>query len=648
MVSSPPIIESATSKRLGALLAERQRRIDKAYGESSLYAFTKLMWPVLEPATEFIEGWVPQAICEHLQAVSNGQIKRLIINVPTGFSKSIITCSMWPAFEWGPMNLPHLRYLLFSYSDELSLRDNDRCRDLISSPEYQRLWGDRVQLLPNQNAKGMYGNTAKGWRLASSTGAKTTGFRGNRVVLDDPHNVKDGESKQKMETTVRWFRESAMTRLNDHRKDAVVVIMQRISELDVCGMIMSEGLDFEKLIIPMHFDTRRIYTNGIGWTDPRGLDSEGYPLIGAELDAREGDLAWPERICDPELAELELQMGSFAVSGQFNQSPSPRGGAIFGRDDWQPWPPAEWWDRWEAELFNLEEDQREQTLAAMCRDKRAEYPPFDYVLASLDTAQTEKTENDYSALTIWGVWYDTKPRTTASLNESDDVSRWSVMPESEVPKMMLIHGWQKRLLLHGPPLVLPPGVEDRDWRLAMRRIYRKPDSTEVFPEPGYGEAMALQYIRSGRHREKWGLVEWVADSCRRFNVDQLIIESTAAGFQVSSEMQRLYADMPFAVNLVPVGKLDKVARAHSVQHFWANKQIYVFKDHQGMVKTWAEPIIDEMAVFPKGAHDDATDSCVMAIRYLRDRGMLIRNEEANRAWDETVGYKRTPPPLYQV
>jgi hypothetical protein len=75
---------------------------------------------------KLVEGWPLDAICLHLEAVTFGDINRLLINVPPGFMKSLLTDVFWPAWEWGPMNMPHTRYVAFSYSEGITTRDNKR------------------------------------------------------------------------------------------------------------------------------------------------------------------------------------------------------------------------------------------------------------------------------------------------------------------------------------------------------------------------------------------------------------------------------------------------------------------------------------------------------------------------------------------
>src|SRR5512143_1152770 len=118
-------------------------RLDKQAAEGSLLKFAEYVWPVVEPAIPFIKGWAIEAIAEHLEAVTHGHIRRLLMNVPPGFTKSLMTDVFWPAWEWGPRNMPWLRYVCASYSNHLTERDNMRCRNIVISDRYKKLWGRR-------------------------------------------------------------------------------------------------------------------------------------------------------------------------------------------------------------------------------------------------------------------------------------------------------------------------------------------------------------------------------------------------------------------------------------------------------------------------------------------------------------------------
>src|SRR5260370_7657628 len=122
-------------------------RMEKA--RRSLKAFMMQAWPVLEPGTEFVEGIHIDAVCCHLQAVTEGRIPNLIINVPPGHAKSLLTGVFWPAWTW--INHPESRWLFSSYREPLAIRDSLKCRRLIESDWYQQRWGNQFQLQEDRN-----------------------------------------------------------------------------------------------------------------------------------------------------------------------------------------------------------------------------------------------------------------------------------------------------------------------------------------------------------------------------------------------------------------------------------------------------------------------------------------------------------------
>ncbi|WP_244936512.1 hypothetical protein [Methylobacterium currus] len=164
------------------------RALDRLDSEESLAGFVRRAWPVIEPGAPYIHGWHIDAVCAHLEAVTAGEITRLLINVPPGTMKSLLAGVFWPAWEWGPKNRPSLRTVAVSHTERLALRDNLRTRRLITSPWYRDLWGGRVRLTRDQNRKGRFETTATGLREAVSAGS-ITGSRGDRVILDDPISV---------------------------------------------------------------------------------------------------------------------------------------------------------------------------------------------------------------------------------------------------------------------------------------------------------------------------------------------------------------------------------------------------------------------------------------------------------------------------
>jgi predicted phage terminase large subunit-like protein len=519
--------------------AKFQENAEREQCEESLYAFLQKGWKYIDPAP-FVGGWHLEAIAEHLQAVTDGQIRRLLINVPPRSSKSSVASVCWPAWTWaqsriGPCSGPHVQFLSTSYAQTLSLRDSVKNRRLIESPFYKKYWGNRFNMTGDVNTKGRFENDHGGYRIATAVGAALTGEGGQIIIVDDAHNATEIESDLVRAATLSWWAESLSTRLNDPQTGAYVVIMQRLHQEDLTGYILSrEHDDWVHLMLPMEHEIERhcvTMVNGAKfWEDPR---------------TEEGELLCEKRFSYESVRNLSKRLGDFASAGQLQQSPIPRGGGIIKE---------EWWGQW----------------------TESTYPAFDYVIASLDSAYTEKEENDASALTIWGIYKN----------------------DNKQPRIMLIYGWQDRL-------TLPDLVERVS---ATCTVSPLPDSSKY------------------KHSQ-------------RFRVDKLVIESKASGISVYQELQRVVGfSGQFAVELFNPTKFgDKWARVYSVQHLFSEGLVYVPwpKEKDGPNKgqpsptayKWAKEVIDQITIFPRGVHDDYVDSMSMGLRWLRDSGLLLRNEE---------------------
>lgn len=277
----------------------------------TLYGFLQEFWHVLEPTTRFVGGWDVEAICDHLQAVSEGRIRRLLINIPPGWAKSLIVAVFWPAWEWGPCGRASERYLAASYEETLAIRDNERMRKLITDEDYQRLWPD-LKLSKTENAKTRFANTQTGVR-ESRAFTSLTGGRGSRVIIDDPHSVKIAESDQQRGEVIKIFLESVPHRLDNLETDAIIVVMQRLHENDVSGVILSRGLGYVHLRLPMEFEIEKRCETEIGFRDPRTY---------------EGELLNSQRVGPAAVATLKKSLGEYATAGQLQQRPSPREGAL--------------------------------------------------------------------------------------------------------------------------------------------------------------------------------------------------------------------------------------------------------------------------------------------------------------------------------
>lgn len=280
----------------------------KELSARSLADFVKLAWPVIEPGQPYVHGPHIDVMCEALERVASGETRRLLINVPPGTSKSTICGVFFPMWLWGPQGRPSSRIVGVAHEQTLGIRDNLKCRRLAASDWYQQLWGDTVQLTKDQNAKINFENTATGFRQVA-TPSNITGRRGDFVILDDPLSAENANSEAEREKVNLWFREALPTRLNNPDSSSIIVVMQRLHERDVSGLILSEELGYEHLMLPMRYDVAR--------GDPK------------DWRETEGELLFPARFSAETVAELEKTLGPYATAGQLQQRPAPREGGLF-------------------------------------------------------------------------------------------------------------------------------------------------------------------------------------------------------------------------------------------------------------------------------------------------------------------------------
>jgi Uncharacterized protein conserved in bacteria len=224
--------------------------------ERKLADFIRQAWHVIEPATPYLHNWHIDLICEYLEAVSAGQITRLIINIPPRYMKSIAVSVMWPVWEW--IRHPETRWIFASYSQSLSTKHSVDRRTIIQSDWYQSRWGDRFKLVEDHNLKTEFLNDKRGHMIATSVGGTSTGKGGNRLVVDDPLNPKEAASDVLRERANTWFDQTFYSRLDDKKTGAIVVIMQRLHEKDLTGHLLEQGGEWEHLCLPAIAEDRQV------------------------------------------------------------------------------------------------------------------------------------------------------------------------------------------------------------------------------------------------------------------------------------------------------------------------------------------------------------------------------------------------------
>ena len=378
MIPAAEIIAAFADLDAHELAAE----LERALCERNLYEFLRASWPAIDPSP-FCDGWHLEAMAEHLEAVTDGEIKRLLINISPRSGKTNLVTVAWPCWTWAqpavrdnPLIGPGVRFLCGSYGAKKAQEDGVTARRLIGSDWYREKWGSRVQIATDRDNQERYDTTAGGSRI--NTGIPESLGKGGMIrILDDPHKTDEVEGEVTREAVLRAYREIWSTRSNDPQRGAEVIVMQRQAENDLSGYVLdTSGSEWVHLCIPARWEEARRTVTALGWSDPREVEGESY---------------WPERLPDEALLRIESRVGPYAWAGQFQQIPSPRGGGIVQADWWRLWRP---------------------------RD----YPELGTVVAALDTAMDEHTKADYNACTIWGAF------------AGDDGS----------PQLLLLDAWRMR------------------------------------------------------------------------------------------------------------------------------------------------------------------------------------------------------------
>jgi predicted phage terminase large subunit-like protein len=303
-------------------------------------------------------------------------------------------------------------------------------------------------------------------------------------------------------------------------------------------------------MVPMEFEAGREPYNTIGWADPRTED---------------GDLAWPERFSPEAVANIEREKGSFAYAGQYQQRPAPRGGGIIKREHWRPYTAAE------CPRFGV---------------PWPKLPVMSYTVLSLDTAQTEKKQNDPSGAVVVGVCRD----------------QW------ENRRVILMWAWAERLELYD----LIKKVEETCRKFKVNRV--------LIEDKASGHPVAQELRRRAQH------------------ISDLL-----------SHNPKTQDRSDFGVQLVPP-EGDKVARAYAVQNLFECGLIYAPAEGTGngdyLFKDWAEKVITELAELPKGQHDDLADAMTQAMIHLRKIGLAQLPDEDELDHIDDNKYVRAPTALY--
>ena len=514
-------------------LTDEDRRIREEC-EGSLATFIQYMWKSIDPA-EFKDNWHIHAIAEHLEGMVRGDIKHLLVNVSPRCMKSILGSVALAPWIWA--------------QQEITYRSGPQT-SLMYASYGQKLAFEHSQktrmLITSPLYRKLWGtrfqlskdqNTITKFANTSGGYRSATSVGGNLTGFGGAIiGIDDPHNTVDMESedTIQSVIDWWDTGLSTRLNDPA----------EGSFFVIMQRLRQNDL------SGHILEQNDGEWTHlclPMEYESSRHCTTSIGFtDPRtvEGELMWPDRIDEKSLAALKKKLGPFGSSGQLQQAPSPKGGGIIKDEYWQPW----------TEAF---------------------FPPMEYVILAADTAYTEAQENDYSACSVLGVYRD----------------------QYDLPKIMLMHSWQKRLSLNA-------------------------------------------------------LVIEIAATAKKYKVDRVVIENKASGISVSQELRRLFANQIFGIIMVdPRG--DKVARLMSVEPLFAEKIIFApfIKDKEtGNItpRDWVEMVIDQVSQFPKGRFDDIVDTISMGVKHLRDNGLIVRRDERDADMNQRMQFTGKKVALYDI
>jgi predicted phage terminase large subunit-like protein len=312
-------------------------------------SFVRKSFHVLAPNAIFHMNWHICALAHHLEQVRLGNIKRLIITVPPRSLKSIMCSVAFPAFVLG--RDPTKRLIVASYGADLAIKHGNDFRTVVNSAEYHGIFpGMSISAMKNTQTEVV--TTLNGFRLATSVDGPLTGRGGDIIIIDDPIAAQAALSQKSREHVGDWYFNTLLSRLDDKQNGAIVLVMQRLHEDDLAGVLLRGSDEWTVLSLPAIAEQDEQIEIGNGQLHCR----------------RAGDVLHPEREARDVLESLRAQLGPETFAAQYQQQPVPPGGAMLKRA---------WVRRYD------------------------QLPKSGRIIQSWDVANKQGQENDYSVCTTW-------------------------------------------------------------------------------------------------------------------------------------------------------------------------------------------------------------------------------------------------------
>ena len=332
-------LSSEDKRELLSLLEELESAKLRESCESKFLSFVNAIWAA------FIHGKHHEIMGEAFERVANGDLKRLIINMPPRHTKSEFASYLLPAWFLG--HKPEGKVIQTAHTAELSVGFGRKVRNLVGSKDYHKVF-DEVSLQADSKAAGRWNTNKGGEYFAIGVGGAVTGKGADLLIIDDPHSEQEGASSDinVFNKTYEWYTSGPRQRLQP--KGSIVVVMTRWHDKDLTGQLVDASIK-------------------------RG-GADQWEVIELPALLPSGNPLWSEFWKLEELEALRAELPTSKWMAQYQQDPTAEEGAIVKR---------EWWRDWEYQ----------------------EPPECEFVIQSWDTAFLKSQRADYSACTTWGVFY---------------------------------------------------------------------------------------------------------------------------------------------------------------------------------------------------------------------------------------------------
>src|SRR5215472_13583568 len=279
-------------------------------------SFIRMSFDLLTHGEPLLMIWHVEAMAYHLEQVRLGRITRLIINCPPRYLKSLLTSVAFPAFVLG--HDPTKCLIIVSYGSDLAVKFANDCRTIINSPRYKSIFPG-LQISRIKNTESEITTTRGGFRLATSVDGSITGRGGHIIIIDDPLKPSDASSDAKREHVNAWFKNTLYSRLDNKQTGAIIIVMQRLHDDDLCGWLSKNSHGWTLLNLPAI-----------------ALEEEQIPIGDGRFHHRHiDDVLHPERESKSDLDKIRSELGEDIFAAQYQQCPSRPTGHLIKRDSIQ-------------------------------------------------------------------------------------------------------------------------------------------------------------------------------------------------------------------------------------------------------------------------------------------------------------------------